>query len=710
MRSAKLGLLIILLLASMQVDFAQISPKTKAPLTFTISRECDGGLCHFEIVSFDYGRDSSISVGIGDSSLFYYFSVRTNEGDVIKEYIYTEESDKHFIEKVSGARVEAALNKLLLDVYKLGNYIVDNEITLKKRKFAEKGRFLVLADLRNYTKSARSSVNKTKKIVPSAPPYRKISLVPFLKEDKWGFSDPNRKIIIGAKYEKVDFFTEGLARVKLNGHYGFIDTKGKVVIPFVYDNACSFNEGLACVIINHKWGSIDRSGNLVVPIKYDDVGWCKNGIVPIWFNGKSGALDNLGREIIPPKYQYSIWFHEGLALVMLNGKYGFIDKKGEEVIPFKYDYAHDFAGGLAGAQLNGKWGFIDKNGNSVIPFVYDYVFPFQYDLTFVKLNGKFGFIDKAGRLVIPLEYEDAGLLGYGLGFPSDNLVNLKLNGKWGYLDTKGKTVVPFIYDWAGGFRAGIAPVKLNGKYGFIDKTGKVITPFIYDSARNDGEGMAIVRLNGKYGFIDTTGKVVVPIKYDHPDGFPHTGLFKNGLANMIFDSKEIYIDKKGKEFFDLSVGTTASVSGAAGMKTSVPYGLPSTIRNLLNKNYAGWKLNQGVKNCASRPVVSGDFDGNGKIDYAVMFTTRSKGFIVAFLATGISYKALILETNSASNMKDYFLALAQKGEEYAEIINDNFDRVTRQTLTDAPVSGLCESSAYLYIYEKGIFKRAFVSD
>ncbi len=118
-------------------------------LEFTINRECDGGLCHFEIVSFNYRRNLTISVGRGDSSLSYYFSVHITNGKVSKEYIYSDEPEEHFIEKESGQKVDSTLNKLLLDVYNLGNYIVENDIAIRNRKFSETGRFAVLANLRS---------------------------------------------------------------------------------------------------------------------------------------------------------------------------------------------------------------------------------------------------------------------------------------------------------------------------------------------------------------------------------------------------------------------------------------------------------------------------------------------------------------------------------------------------------------------------------
>ena len=129
--------------------------------------------------------------------------------------------------------------------------------------------------------------------------------------------------------------------------------------------------------------------------------------------------------------------------------------------------------------------------------------------------------------------------------------------------------------------------------------------------------------------------------------------------------------------------------------------------------YPGWKLNATAVNCPrefKRSLVAGDFDANGRRDYAVKFMSRRKGYIVAFLSRGADYKPFLLEDGSASEMRNQGLSIARKGETYPEIVNDNFDRVTRRLRQDAPVGGTCESSAYLYIYSNGVFRRAFVSD
>ena len=50
-------------------------------------------------------------------------------------------------------------------------------------------------------------------------------LVMFEKDGKYGFA----KVVIPAKYDKVNDFVEGLAAVEANGKWGFIDKTGKEI-------------------------------------------------------------------------------------------------------------------------------------------------------------------------------------------------------------------------------------------------------------------------------------------------------------------------------------------------------------------------------------------------------------------------------------------------------------------------------------------------
>ena len=213
---------------------------------------------------------------------------------------------------------------------------------------------------------------------------------------KYGYIH-NGSIVIPAKYDDVWYFSEGLAKVKINGKWGFIDKSGTLVIPARYDGAGDFSEGLAWVKINGKNGFIDKSGTLVIPARYDGACYFSEGLAGVKVNGKLGFIDKSGTLVIPARYDDAWDFSEGLAMVNINGKWGFIDKSGTLVIPTRYDDALNFHEGLAGVKINGKYGFIDKSGTLVIPARYDGVYGFKNGKAKVELNGREFYIDKDGN-------------------------------------------------------------------------------------------------------------------------------------------------------------------------------------------------------------------------------------------------------------------------------------------------------------------------
>ena len=112
-----------------------------------------------------------------------------------------------------------------------------------------------------------------------------------------------------------------------NDLYGF-KKDGAVVIPAKYDFADSFSEGLAPVGINGKLGYIDKSGKEVIQLKYDDAFNFSEGLAAVELNGKYGYIDKSGKVIIHLKYDFADFFSNGQASAILNGEWGYIDKQG----------------------------------------------------------------------------------------------------------------------------------------------------------------------------------------------------------------------------------------------------------------------------------------------------------------------------------------------------------------------------------------------
>ncbi|HEC1758418.1 TPA: WG repeat-containing protein [Campylobacter lari] len=61
---------------------------------------------------------------------------------------------------------------------------------------------------------------------------------------KYGFIDKQGNLVIEAKYDVINDFNEGLARVELNEEYGFIDKQGNLVIETEYDVVLDLIKGV----------------------------------------------------------------------------------------------------------------------------------------------------------------------------------------------------------------------------------------------------------------------------------------------------------------------------------------------------------------------------------------------------------------------------------------------------------------------------------
>ena len=409
-------------------------------------------------------------------------------------------------------------------------------------------------------------------------------LIPYRKGDKFGFCDPDKNIIVPPKYDSVEFFSESLARVKLNGKYGLIDKVGTEILEPAY-KYLRHSDDLIIIEQNGKYGAINLNlSSVVIPFRYDGIGqrfvtfdykpfseglevvniddeWYfgfrREGVPPI-LPCLCGFIDKIGNEVIPLKYHSAESFSNGLAKVSFNDKYGFIDKSGREVVPLKYDETSDsFEDGLAWVSLNGKHGLINYYGDEITPLIYDGIGELlSEDLIEIELNGKCGAIDKLGKEVIPIKYDYIG------GF-SEGLAEVRIDWEFGFIDKFGNEIIPPKYAQTASFSEGLACVSKGnvgsivssiGKCGFIDRFGNEVIPLEYERILPMSfpfppgnylpyfsEGLVGLQNNGKCGFIDKMGNIIIPFIYDF------AGQFSKGLAKVFTNGKFGLIDKTGRE-------------------------------------------------------------------------------------------------------------------------------------------------------------------
>jgi hypothetical protein len=89
-------------------------------------------------------------------------------------------------------------------------------------------------------------------------------LAPFRTEGKVGYIDRSGKVVIEARFDAAQGFTEGRAAVCLQGMWGFIDRTGTAVIAPRFERARQFKgEGLALVTEGTRASYIDPTGAVV---------------------------------------------------------------------------------------------------------------------------------------------------------------------------------------------------------------------------------------------------------------------------------------------------------------------------------------------------------------------------------------------------------------------------------------------------------------
>jgi hypothetical protein len=143
--------------------------------------------------------------------------------------------------------------------------------------------------------------------------------------------------------------------------------------------------------------------------------------------------------------------------------------------------------------------------------------------------------------------------------------------------------------------------------------------------------------------------------------------------------------------------------------------LPGIIKVLLDAKYPGWRLadvseeNLGIcfdKKSPFQPsLVWGDFDGDGKQDYAIRITQGKDNIAIAFLQQGADFKDYVLLVDHETSGRG-LLSLSHKGGKFydwGKKTSDNYPN-------DSPTVAYCETSAISYIFRAGKFDEVFVAD
>jgi hypothetical protein len=256
-------------------------------------------------------------------------------------------------------------------------------------------------------------------------------------QDKWGFIDKGGQFVIAPRYFWVSPFSEGLAKVEVEGEVGstgYIRKNGSFAIPPRLSYGADYHEGLAAVVIDGPC-AMSNGGSCAPPV-----------LTPTRANPtydcRYSYIDAAGRPVSPTRFDGASDFSEGLAAVRIGDRSGFIDRTGEIVIPLQFEWAQSFSEGLAAVRQGGRTGYIDHSGRFLIPPRFQSGQPFSDTRALVSVgddpfHAAYRYIEKTGEVAFPGEYTIAESFTHGLA-----PVRLK-SGPLAWIDPSGKTILEF---------------------------------------------------------------------------------------------------------------------------------------------------------------------------------------------------------------------------------------------------------------------------
>jgi len=177
-------------------------------------------------------------------------------------------------------------------------------------------------------------------------------------------------------------------------------------------------------------------------------------------------------------------------------------------------------------------------------------------LALATQKGKTGFIDESGKWQIKPVFDEA------TGF-YNGLAAVRSGDLWGYINNRGDYVIPQGYDHASPFyNRQFAEVTNGPDQLYINRDGELL----FDSSRElvfFYEDLAAFEMNDKFGFINKSHEWEILPEYDQV--WP----FRNGIAKVKKAGQWIYVNRLGREMYDVQLDSYSSADKALLFRKSI---------------------------------------------------------------------------------------------------------------------------------------------
>ncbi|WP_437920539.1 WG repeat-containing protein [Sphingobacterium sp. LRF_L2] len=156
----------------------------------------------------------------------------------------------------------------------------------------------------------------------------------FAENQKLGFMDFQKHIVIPPKYDYLTHFVDGYAIFSIADHSGLINNREQIILPAVYTIIQEYNSQYAIVLENDLYYLVDIKSQRKMTKGYNYLTFAnQNNFLLATEEGKYGYITAEGKTVIPFKYTYATPFYDGVASVSEtnDGETKYINISGEFV-------------------------------------------------------------------------------------------------------------------------------------------------------------------------------------------------------------------------------------------------------------------------------------------------------------------------------------------------------------------------------------------
>ncbi|TNE28037.1 MAG: WG repeat-containing protein [Bacteroidetes bacterium] len=318
-------------------------------------------------------------------------------------------------------------------------------------------------------------------------------LLPFQDRGLWGYRNANTEWVIEPQYEFANFFSEGVAPVRMNGYYQYIDGSG-IIVSSIFEYASTFEHQRANVYVDGGWWIIDRNFNPINKEPYKSI----SSIDSNFFKGNSDS-------------QIEIFNRDGKILVtcssfqhVTSGKYRITTH--EDSVPKQLLL---FADGTYRIEVADEYDHQQLTWDSYLLYSEDSTFCInQFGDTLFSFSQKEYHFPQVGAYQFPVS----------VYWMHDSLQGLWLSGLKGVMNSQGE-FTPISSDWRYGGpmmgNRGFARIE-NGKYVLVNSFHEVISNMEYDEVAsplerewNSAQPLnSMVRKGQFWWVIDSEGELI----------------------------------------------------------------------------------------------------------------------------------------------------------------------------------------------------------